>query len=369
MITISLCMIVKNEEEVIARCLNSVKDIVDEIIVVDTGSIDNTKEIVKDFTTNIYDFKWIDDFSAARNYSYSKASMDYILWLDADDIILEEDRVKFKQLKQNLDPTIDIVMMKYNTGFDSNGNLTFSYFRERLSKRTNNYLWYEPVHEYLELSGEISNVDISITHMKNKASSQERNIGIYEKLLAEGKEITPRGLYYFARELKDNGRYDDAIKYFVNFLDSEKGWIEDNITACIELSKCYNIKNDSSNSLKAMLRSFEYDTPRAEICCQLGYYYKNKSNYEHAIFWFDLATKLKKPENGWGFIDHDSWGYIPCIELSVCYDKLGNIEEAIKYNERAAVFKPNDPSVLYNQQYFAELKIGKQKYYIDIIRI
>lgn len=356
MITISLCMIVKNEEDVIARCLNSVEDIVDEIIIVDTGSTDNTKEIVKGFTNKIFDFKWIDDFSAARNYSYSKATMDFILWLDADDLVLEEDRVKLRQLKQDFNPTVDIVMMKYNVGFDTLGNVTFSYFRERLSRRSKNYSWYEPIHEYLEISGEIINVDICITHRKMHAPVPGRNLKIYENMMAQGKELTPRGIYYFARELKDNGNYDDAIQYFNKFLDSEKGWVEDNITACSELSICYSIKNDMKNALKAMLRSFEYDTPRAELCCKIGYYYKNKEKYDQALFWFDLATKLKKPENSWGFINHDSWGYIPCIELSVCYDKLGNIEEAIKYNNKATEYKPNDPSVLYNKKYFEGLE-------------
>ncbi|MER2072437.1 MAG: glycosyltransferase family 2 protein, partial [Psychrobacillus sp.] len=86
MITISLCMIVKNEEEVIGRCLASVKDIVDEINIVDTGSTDQTKEIVKQYTNRIFDFKWIDDFAAARNYSFEQATKEYILWLDADDV-------------------------------------------------------------------------------------------------------------------------------------------------------------------------------------------------------------------------------------------------------------------------------------------
>ena len=71
MITISLCMIVKNEEKVLARCLDSIADLMDEIIIVDTGSSDNTKEIAKKYTDKIYDFAWIDDFSAARNYSFS----------------------------------------------------------------------------------------------------------------------------------------------------------------------------------------------------------------------------------------------------------------------------------------------------------
>ena len=77
--SISLCMIVKNEEEVIGRCLESVKDIVDEIIIVDTGSTDNTKKIVSKYTNKIYDFEWKDDFAAARNFSFSKATKDYMV--------------------------------------------------------------------------------------------------------------------------------------------------------------------------------------------------------------------------------------------------------------------------------------------------
>ncbi|NLG25997.1 MAG: glycosyltransferase, partial [Clostridiales bacterium] len=67
MITISLCMIVKNEEETLPRCLSCVRDAVDEIVVVDTGSTDRTKQVAAAFTDKIYDFQWIDDFSAARN--------------------------------------------------------------------------------------------------------------------------------------------------------------------------------------------------------------------------------------------------------------------------------------------------------------
>ena len=86
-ITISLCIIVKNEENTIARCLESVKGLCDEIIIVDTGSTDLTKQIVEKYTDRIVDFTWIDDFAAARNFAFSQATMDYILWLDADDIL------------------------------------------------------------------------------------------------------------------------------------------------------------------------------------------------------------------------------------------------------------------------------------------
>ncbi|MEW9096447.1 MAG: glycosyltransferase [Clostridiaceae bacterium] len=355
MITISLCMIVKDEQDVIARCLDSIKDIVDEIIIVDTGSTDNTKEIIKIYTDKVFDFKWIDDFSAARNYAFSKATKDFILWLDADDVILEEDREKFKELKQNLNNKVDAVMMKYNAAFDENGNVTLSYFRERLSNRTSNYQWMEPVHEYLKVSGKIINSDICITHKKECESAKGRNLSIYQKAICQGVSLTPRALYYYARELYYNEKYDDAIRYFKRFLDIEEGWVEDNINACYILSICYNELNDKKNMFKVLLKSFEYDTPRAEICCQLGYYYFDNKDYNRAIFWYKLALELEKPVDSWGFISHDHWGYIPCMQLCVCYDKLGNIEEAIKYNNKAEEYKPNDSAVAYNKEYFESI--------------
>ena len=76
-------MITKNEEFFLEQCLNSVKDLVDEIIIVDTGSNDKTKDIARKFTDNIFDFEWCDDFSAARNESLKHATGDWILVLDA----------------------------------------------------------------------------------------------------------------------------------------------------------------------------------------------------------------------------------------------------------------------------------------------
>lgn len=129
--TISLCMIVKNEEVHLARCLDSVAKLVDEIIIVDTGSTDRTTEIASAYTQNVYSYPWKDDFSDARNYSFSKASMDYCMWMDADDVLEETEWDKFLQLKQTLSMDTDMVMMKYNTSFDEAGKPSFSYFRER----------------------------------------------------------------------------------------------------------------------------------------------------------------------------------------------------------------------------------------------
>ena len=113
MVTISLCMIVKNEEGILARCLDSIVDLVEEVVIVDTGSADRTREIAALYTSRIYDFAWTDDFSAARNYAFSKAGMDYIYSADADEVLSPENRERFRKMKESLLPEIEIVQMKY----------------------------------------------------------------------------------------------------------------------------------------------------------------------------------------------------------------------------------------------------------------
>ena len=145
--TISLCMIVKMKEAVLARCLDSVRGAVDEIVIVDTGSTDRTKEIARGYTDKVFDFEWVDDFSAARNYAYAQATMDYQMWLDADDVLPPAEREKLLRLKQTLPDDTDIVTMKYHTHFDGNGSPVFTSTRERLTKRSRGYQWQDPVHE------------------------------------------------------------------------------------------------------------------------------------------------------------------------------------------------------------------------------
>lgn len=357
MITISLCMIVKNEEKVLKRCLDSAKDIADEIIIVDTGSTDKTKDIAYSFTNTVYDFKWVDDFSKARNYSFSKATKDYILWLDADDVILEQDKNKFIELKNTLDTSIDIVMMKYNVGFDENGNVNFSYYRERLLKRVKKYEWESPIHEVIVPQGNLKYSDICITHKKEDSTYSTRNLEIFEKLIAKNVILDARQLYYYARELMYNEKYEKAISYYNIFLSHPNAWIENKINACIDLSNCYNKINNDDMCISSLFRSFEYDTPRAEICTNIGIYFMQKANYNLAIYWFKQATKIKPNIESGAFIQTDYYNYIPYLNLCVCYNRLGKNKIAYKYNELAGKFKPNSTTYKNNKEYFKNLNI------------
>jgi tetratricopeptide (TPR) repeat protein len=100
--SVSLCMIIKDEEKYLARCLASVKPIVDEMIVVDTGSTDRSKDIATAFGAQVFDYEWRDDFAAARNYSISKASGEWILILDGDEVISPLDHADFNKIVKKI---------------------------------------------------------------------------------------------------------------------------------------------------------------------------------------------------------------------------------------------------------------------------
>ena len=355
-ITISLCMIVKNEEVVLARCLDCVKGIADEIIIVDTGSSDSTKEIASRYTDKVFDFAWIDDFAAARNFAFQQATKEYILWLDADDVIPEGEQIKFLALKRMLDPSIDSVTMHYHLAFDQYGNLTTSNRRNRLVKRSNQFQWIGAVHEYLSVYGQIMDSDIAVIH-KSEWHDSDRNLNIYEKRLAAGESFSPRDQYYFANELLDHQVYDRAIEWYERFLATRQGWVEDNIATCRKLADCYHQTGNLDSAMKYLLESFRYDTPRAELCCQLGYCFLSSEQYKQAVFWYELAAELNQPDNR-GFIIHAYWTWIPHIQLCVCYDRLGEYELAYRHNEIAATFIPDDPSVKSNREYLKQ-RLGK----------
>ena len=344
-------MIVKNEEKVLARCLESVKTAVDEIIIVDTGSSDKTKEIALEYTDKVYDFEWIDNFSAARNFAFSKGEMDFLMWLDADDVVSPENCAKLIELKAHLDGT-DVVMMKYNTAFDEIGNPTFSYFRERMVRRTIPHRWEGYVHEVIICKGCTLYSDVAIDHRSVKTHYSTRNLEIYEKLAENGEKMQARDLFYYGRELYYHKKYEKAIKILLSFLEDKSGWIENKIEACKVLSLVNIEIGNSDVALENLFHSFKYDAPRAEICCAIGNIFMKQGAYDKAIYWFELALTLPMDESRGGFTDIDAYGYLPCIQLCVCYDKLKNYVKAEVYNNRAGTFRPKSEAYLHNLKYF-----------------
>lgn len=355
MITISLCMIVRNEEQSLARCLQSVREVADEIIIVDTGSTDRTKEIAGLFTDLIYELEWEDHFGEARNFAFSKATQDYILWLDSDDELEESDRLKFVELKATLDASVDSVMMPYHLGFDADSKVITSLKRNRLVKRSCGFRWEGPVHEVLLVSGSVIQSDIAITHKKDKPYT-DRNLRIYQKRERAGESFSPRDLYYYANELKDHGQDEKAIEYYELFLDTKQGWKEDCFAACLKIGDCFGRVGKRHMQLRAWFKSMLYGKPRAEMCCRVGQYFMENNRLDLAIYWFRKATTLGEPTGYAGVVDHAAWTWLPHLQLCLCYDRSGQKQQAELHNEIAAVYNPTHPSIMHNKAYFASLR-------------
>lgn len=332
MVSISVCMIVKNEEAVLARCLDCLRPIADEIIIVDTGSSDQTKQIAAQYTDTVYDFEWNDDFSAARNFSFSKASKDYIYIADADEVIDAENQLNFLRLKENLSGETELVQMKYanQLQFDCTYNFDVEY-RPKLFKRLREFHWIDPIHESVNLNVKIFDSDIVVTHLP-QAMHAVRDFSIFRKITDKGKDLSPKIHGMYARELYIAGTDADflaAYPYFEQTLhDENKSVKETRASQCI-VARASRLKNDQFTFFKTALKGV-IANPAAELCCELGDYYFAEHDFEEAATWYYTAAFGAESE-----LNIHCSGDVPLKKLSACFSSMGDAKEAEKYQKAA----------------------------------
>lgn len=349
MFSLSVCMIIKNEESTLKRVLDCIKKFADEIVIVDTGSTDKSKEIALSYTNNVFDFKWVNDFAKARNFAFSKATCDYQIWLDADDVITDENIAKINNLKTST-KTADIYMCKYLIGLDKNNKPYLTYYRERIMKREKGYLWEGFVHEVIVPTGIIEYTDIEIEHRKVVFGNPKRNLNLYRHAIKNGHKLNARELYYYSRELYYNNYISSAIKNLKHFLKIPNAFAPDNLGAHIMLCDCYINKQDLKNAEKCMLECFYKHSPTPEMCCKMGYINDLQNKKDRAIFWYKSA--LSCDQQTAGFVRQDFSNIIPYLELTKLYYQLQDYQKAKEYHLKAKEFDPNHPSVVFNNQFF-----------------
>lgn len=330
MITISVCLIVKNEERVLERCLNSLIRIADEIVVVDTGSTDNTIAIAKKFKCNIYDFKWVDDFSAARNFSFSKATQEYIYVADADEVIDDMNVKKFMMLKAALLPEVEIVQMYYTNQLKF--NTTYNYdkeYRPKLYKRMREFKWIDPIHETVQLEPVIFDSDIEIIHMPEN-NHATRDFAIFQKIIGKGDTLSSKLRMMYARELFIAGKDKDFLAskdYFERQMNETLTEEEIKIVLCV-LTKCGRVTNDTNMILKNALKNMSFEKASAEVCFEVGEYFYNLGDLQEAILWYyNAAFETEAVLNIRYHMEY------PLDKLSKCYYRLGNMEQAQYYED------------------------------------
>jgi hypothetical protein len=255
---LSLCMIVKNEEQYLGRCLSSVKSIVDEIIVVDTESTDRTKDIAIAYGAHVEDHPWSGDFSEARNVSLQKATGDWVIVLDADEVVAGTDLLRVRDLavKSNGRPvayefvTRNYVQLMNATGWVSNcgeyaaqeaGTGWYPSRKTRLFPRDARIRFENPVHEFVEPSLKRAGIEIKkccvpihhygkLDHEKIAAKG-EHYYALGKKKL-EDRNTDPKALAELATQAGELGKYDDALELWEKVVDQEP----ENATSLLNLA-------------------------------------------------------------------------------------------------------------------------------------
>ena len=278
--TLSLCMIVKNEERHLTRCLLSATPAVDEMIVVDTGSTDRTKDIAKAFGAKVFDFPWTNDFSEARNVSLSKASGDWILVLDADEVISALDYPAIEKIvkKKAAKPAAyTLVTRNYTNEVCSKGWIAndrkylleeagtgwFPSDKVRLFVNDKRIQFQNPVHEFVETTVEKAGIEIKTSGIP------VHHYGRFDtdKIIAKGKEYFLLGKKKF-EEMKDDIK---ALKE----LAIQASELEEYVTA-VELWK----------------RVIELKPNDSVVFLNIGYAYMKLGKYEETLISSRRAMEL-----------------------------------------------------------------------------
>jgi GT2 family glycosyltransferase/tetratricopeptide (TPR) repeat protein len=378
-------MIAKNEGEVVERCLSSfIGDgtLFDQVVLVDTGSADNTKEIAKKFGCEVYDFKWVNDFSVARNFALSKVKTPYAMWNDLDDVLLPENFQKIKALKPNL--ARDIYLFAYDYAQYPSGKSACLLQRERVHKNDPSRIhWKYPVHEVIDLSS-IPNVtlenhpEIIVTHKRTGSgysADMNRNVTMLEAALQKPEyRNDPRLTYYIGKELmyvvaaegsrnKKIDLYQKTIKYFKKFLNAKGVWSEDQVSAQFKLAKCYHemalLLTDKKAKWmdlteEACFTAIKMDYRWAEPYYLLGMLAWDKQNWRAAIHWFEICRSLPKPDV-LAPVEMEYHTWLPRLQLCVMYDKVGDIQKAYERNKEALEMNPTHPIIVQNDQMFRKV--------------
>jgi len=348
---LSVCMIVKNEEQHLKQCLESIKNLADEIVIVDTGSTDKTKDIAKEYTSKIYDFVWNNDFAEARNFSLSKASGDWILYLDADESISEKDCNEIREILKK--PEADAYYFTFRTYTNDSGKANWFSSKEDFYEESKNsngfwisqvlrlfkkgYLFEGKIHEtplnsIKEKKGIVFDTDIVIHHYGElkDALYQKTKQKNYESLLKLRLSEPHPGktdhyiMFELASELIKQEKIDEAIIYLEKAIQIYK-----DLPYLITLGGLYLKKKEYAKAEKILTDASQISPQNEDVLINLGVLYSETKEYNKSIRKFEKAMDINKNSADANY------------NLGLVYIKMGKLNKSKTYLERAIELNPS----------------------------
>ncbi len=361
---LSVCIITKNEQQNIARCMESLKPYDVEIVVVDTGSTDNTKQIAVGYTDNLYDFVWCDDFAAAKNFAVSKATNPYVLVLDSDEYIEELDILTLEQLLQEHPEKVGRIKRRNIFSRDGIRKENQEWINRIFAK--DSFCYEGRIHEQVVAKDGTEygtyRTPVVIGHTGYDLSEEERkkktrrNIALLEQELA--RLLEENGVSCVWEDLEkcgNEGKRGEQIPYILYQLGKSYYMAEDYVQACEYFSQglSYDLNSkleyvidmvetygyaliNSGNAGEALFFENIYDEfgDSADFQFLMGLIYMNNERFEDAVREFRKATKQKECRNS------GANSYAAYYNIGVIYECLGKADEAKIYYKKCGDYEP-----------------------------
>ncbi|NLO09335.1 MAG: glycosyltransferase [Clostridiales bacterium] len=338
---ISICMIVKNSEEQLGQCLEPLLPLGYEVIVVDTGSTDNTKQIAKKYTDKVYDYIWRQDFSAARNYSVSKATNKYVLVIDSDEVADYFDKDELERLiRENPDGVGRLVQKN-------------SFIRDGETFRINNRvgrLFSKDLYEYKgkihEQPGPIKDLEsyyydipVEVDHrgydgdLETRKKKTNRNITILLQQLEDDGD-DPYILYQLGKSFYMQEDYEAACSWFDKALYFDLDIRLEYVQDMVESYGYALINSKQYEKSMQLLGVYDEFAISADFVYLMGLIYMNNAKFTEAIDEFIKATKMK-------FHKMDGVNsYRAYYNIGVIYECLGLVDKAKTYYNKCGDYEP-----------------------------
>ena len=344
MIPISVCIIGKNEEKHIEKCLEPLTHYPFEIIYVDTGSTDRTKELAAKYTDKIYDFEWIGDFSAARNFSLSKASHNYVLVLDCDEYLTELDLDGLNEAIEAHPKGVGQLLRK--SFYDS--DLDDGYSPERIDRlfhrRTYHYIYmiHEQVANIKTDSTDYERYDIPVVadHVGYVGTSDEKRIKAERNnaLLIKEIERDPTEPYFYFQVAQSYNLIDDYENAYIYYkkafelpLNLDNLWVHvmapNFINACVQTGR-------AAEAVDLYTAVYDDYADDQSFLCSMGTLYLNQDPPQPMKAMMEFVKALQCPPKA----ETESHNEIALYGMGYCNELLGNLPAAVTFYQKSAAY-------------------------------
>ena len=337
---LSLALIVKNEEKNLARCLDSIAGLWDELVIVDTGSTDKTVEIAKRYTDNIFNFTWVKHFAKARNFAFSKCSHPWVMWLDADDILKPEDvkNIRNEFLKLESSDQIDYILINYHYWVDpptATGIPKATQLRERIIRKSK-AKWIGRCHEHIvvDWGRSYSLQNAAVWHMRDEEDRKADGRRNLELMILEAEDNpSQRNYFYLGNEYVGVGDHKKAVDCYNKAYKQQEN-ADTTFQAAYKIAESQRELGNSDEALVWYTTAIRHDPSYREPLLGIASIYMDKKEYKKAAFWFESSINIPEPKNPVMVVIKDNYTWVPYNYLSQAYFYLGEFKKSIAASEK-----------------------------------